>query len=622
MKFKTQRQVRNALKLGKVLIIMMLLFSSSVYSKSVYDTNKGASEQGKNMPLEVKISNTTVNETLETNIRFINHATKGISGKIKWDVIDSLNKVVQSMSRNLTVPAGINRNMQVETFESVLPKGIYRIVCSFQNSSMHMVHESYYSTLMHIDIPVTTIPKSKVSFAVIDQFENISPRNQHLEGFIKDHLNSYLHTRFIKGNGKAIISTDQGTENSADSVEVAIGKYLADASLVWKFTEDKQLKKQIDSLAFTLTHTQEPDGFLGIRSSQSYWAKEDILTLKNNIAGLLAYYQATGYKPALTSSILAANLLYETFNHASGNNELLGIGSLSASSIMDPLLDLYILTGNKNYLNFCLNTLKEMEKPGRPRLISSLSNDGKFDFTDTRMEDVLSNLIAILKIYRITGENYYLTPCTAAWEGIVNDPSLLSLSSDKYENLDALNLWTSFNAEFALSTGEVSYFNQVDKAVYLSKSSAILPYYPIGIMDNHPVVLNYETGNFKEEILTYDGSQMNLSLNQNSSYPSEGRVSLTLNPSNEASFTLSLRRPARSIYYKATIAGQVYTVAPNHFLNIQRFWKKGDQIDIQFDMLPSYINESQANNAYQKEESDQAQADKKIKIRHEIRRSW
>jgi len=73
---------------------------------------------------------------------------------------------------------------------------------------------------------------------------------------------------------------------------------------------------------------------------------------------------------------------------------------------------------------------------------------------------------------------------------------------------------------------------------------------------------------------------MSLSVNRHSSNPNKGSVLLTLNPSKKTSFTLSLRRPADSIYHKATVSGKTYTVKQDHFLNIQRFWKKGDQIDI------------------------------------------
>ena len=575
-------------------------------------------------PISFKIFNATSSDQLETRVQFSSQSLKNISGSLTWKVLDSVNGVIQSVTRPVTIPSVNKKKLNAEVFNLVLPKGIYRVICLFQNKLLHIkqVHETYYSTVNQVVIPVQDALAPKINFVVPDLYKNVSPQNQHLQGFIKDHLKVYLHARFNTINGKALLTEDAVGSDKNGTFTISLGKYLADASLVWKFTQDAQLKKQIDSIAYAFSHTQETDGFMGIRSSPSIWVQEDLITLRNNIQGLLMYYQTTGYAPALNSCIAAGNLVTKTFNSKIGLTALFSIGKLASSSIIDPMVDLYIQTGEPKYLSFCQNLLKEMEMPGEPKLISSLTADGKFDLTDTRMEDVLANLTAILKLYRITGNNAYLNPCTAAWEGIVNDPALLSISTIREENLDALNLWTQFNAQFALSTGEVSYFNQVDKAVYLSKSSAILPYYPIGLMDNHPVIINYETGNFKEDILTYDGKYNSLSVSQSSNYPHDGKVSLIINPAKEASFTLSLRRPARSIYYRATIAGKVYTVQPNHFLNIQRFWKQGDQIDIQFEILPNYVTNSQESDAYQKEQTQQNAADKTIKIKHQIRRSW
>lgn len=571
----------------------------------------------------LSVINSTVGGQLTTQVSLKNNTHQPISGSLSWKVVDSLNNIVQTVSRTLTIPPASSRYHAVQTFYMSLAPGIYRITCLFQNKllNIRVGDESYYSNLPAVSLRVQAAKNPRVNYIIADVFKNISPQNQNLQGFIKDHLNTYLHARFNNASGNAVLATDMNGNGSRD-LAVSVGSYLADASLVWKYTHDRQLKRQIDSIAYTFTHTQEADGYLGIRTSSSYWVLSDINTLKNNINGLLTYYQICGYKPALASCLLAANLVTSTFSSPEGNKALFSIGKLSASSIIGPMLDLYLQTGDTRYLNFCMITLKEMEEPGEPHLITGLSAAANFDLTDTPMEDVLANLIAILKIYRVTGNDLYLVPCNSAWQGIISDPELLSISQDKMINLDVMNLWTQFNAQFALSTGEVSYFNQVDKSLYLHKSSALLPYFPLGVIDNHPVIINYETGDFKEEILSYDGSTMTLNVTQTSDFPNQGRVSLIVNPSRSASFTLSLRRPARSVYYKAIIAGKIYTVLPNHFLNIQRFWKKGDLIDIQFEMLAPYLTDSQENEAYQKEQADQTAVDKSIRVRRQIRRSW
>lgn len=589
----------------------------------VYFLPAGASSRPHTNPVRFSVVNTTSNGKLRTQVQFNSLAATNINGELNWKILDSLNQIVATLTRTVTIAPSSLGYTPDQTFTSSLPSGIYRIVCIFQSRTHteKLVSETYYATIHGINLPQKAPVLPRISFLISDVFKNTGTQNQNLQGFIKDHLNTYLHARFITARGRIIIGPADSSY-AGGIISVAPGRYLADAALVWKFTRDRQLKKQIDSIAYILTHTQESDGFLGIRFSTAFWSMEDIISLQHNIRGLLVYYQSTGYKPALNSAIRAANLVVETFNSPAGNRAMFSIGKLTASSLTDPMLDMYIQTGDNRYLQFCLLTFREMEAPGEPRMISGLSGSGNFDLTGIKMEDLLTNLTALLKLYRVSGNNTWLVPCKAAWQGIINEPGLLTLSSDRLENLDILNLWTAFNAQFALSTGEVSYFNQVDKAVYRSQSSAILPYSPIGIMDNHPVVVNYETGSFKEEIVTYDGLNMSLNVNQYSDYPNLGRVALVINPAKEASFTLSLRRPARTLYYKATIAGKVYTVLPDHFLDIQRFWKKGDQIDIQFELLPPYLTASQETDAYQQEAADQLIIDRSQKRRHQIRRSW
>lgn len=573
--------------------------------------------------IAIKVVNSTLGSRLETRIVFSSHSEMNVNGNISWKVVDSLNNIIKSVTRTVTVPPSKPNYIAAQSFFIRLPKGLYRIICVFQNRErqLKVVDESYYSTIVFPEISSQAPKLPKVNFVIQDVFKDISLPNQNLQGYIKQHLNIYLHARF-NADETAFLSSPERNLNGTEDLSISLGTYLAEASMVWKFTHDKQLKKQIDSIAYTLTHTQEADGFLGIRHSASYWVLNDIITLKNNMNGLLVYYQTSGYKPALKAAVLAGNLVSQTFGTQTGNKAMFSIGKLSASSIIDPMVDLYVQTSDEKYLNFCLNTLKEMEMPGEPGLIKKLTSGENYDLTDISVQDMLSNLKAILKIYRLTGDESYLAPCSSAWQGIVADPGLLTASSSKIENLNILELWTQFNAQFALSTGEISYFNQIDKAVYTSKSSAILPYFPVGLLDNHPVIINYETGSFKEEILSYDGTTMSLAVSQTSGYPNKGNVILTLDPSKESSFTLSLRRPAHSIYYTARIAGKTYTVKPDHFLNIQRFWKKGDKIEIQFQLLPASFTAAQETAAYDKELLEQTAADKSVKIHHQIRRSW
>jgi len=603
-------------------LIRMLLISLVLVSIQASGSNLSSSMPASAAGINIKVENRTVSNQLETKL-FISNSTDGsLTGTLKWKVYDSLNQCILSLSRTVLLPT-YRVKPHEETFNAALKMGVYRVVCYFLNEPLKIKvkNETYYLTVDRMNLPVAAIPVQKIIYAVSDAYQSPTNGNLPVMGFVKDRLNQFLQLRFKELNSETILSEVNFGDAPKEDFGLSPGKYLASGSAVWKFTQNQALKNRLDSIVYTLIHTQHKDGFLGMRHSTTY-DTQDVESMKNNLSGLLAYYSVTGYKGALSAANAGGNSLYNFFNQENGNKKLFDSGGLSATAIMSPMLSLYVMTGDSKYLNFCYNTIKEVEKAGRPRLLTSLSKDGSFDVADIPLEDILFNLEALLKIYRITGNGYYLAPCKAAWDGIVLDPSLLSASARKDERLDALNAWTQFNAQLALTTGSIAYFNQIDKAIFQSKSPALQPFYPFGLMDNHPVMISYETGNFIDQLVTYDGSKVELTVQQVSRYPLAGNVSLVINPSTESTFTLSLRRPARSIYYKAIIDGKTYTVSPNHFLNIQRFWKKGDQIDIMFEMLPDYVTGDEENAAYKKEEADQVQADKKIKVRHLIRRSW
>lgn len=50
---------------------------------------------------------------------------------------------------------------------------------------------------------------------------------------------------------------------------------------------------------FKLINTQLEDGYLGTYTPDKYWTSWDVWSHKYNLYGLLSYYAATGYMPAL-----------------------------------------------------------------------------------------------------------------------------------------------------------------------------------------------------------------------------------------------------------------------------------------------------------------------------------
>ena len=102
-----------------------------------------------------------------------------------------------------------------------------------------------------------------------------------------------------------------------------VGKYLHAATYAWWFTEDDRLKTRMDSTVGKLIDTQLANGYLGTYKERDQFGQGDgigwdgpvwdVWTHKYNLIGLLTYYQATDYEPALEASRRAADLMYELF---------------------------------------------------------------------------------------------------------------------------------------------------------------------------------------------------------------------------------------------------------------------------------------------------------------------
>ena len=102
-----------------------------------------------------------------------------------------------------------------------------------------------------------------------------------------------------------------------------VGKYLHAASRAWRFSKNEQLKEQMDRIVDILIACQNDDGYLGTYLPAYYWTEWDVWAHKYNLLGLLSYYSATGYKPALEASIKIGDLLCRTFGEEKGQRNII-----------------------------------------------------------------------------------------------------------------------------------------------------------------------------------------------------------------------------------------------------------------------------------------------------------
>jgi DUF1680 family protein len=200
-----------------------------------------------------------------------------------------------------------------------------------------------------------------------------------------------------------------------------LGKFIDAATYAWRFTGNPVLKQRMDEAIERLIATQLPDGYLGTYLDEKRWGEWDVWSHKYNLMGLLSYYEATGYVPALNACTKMGDLLCATFGE--GKLDIIASGfhkGMASTSVLEPMARLYRITGDDRYLEFCRYIIRAWEQPNGPKTLSTLLDSGDVSKVGNgKGYEMLSTLVGLMEIYRLEGDKRYLQACENAWSDIV-----------------------------------------------------------------------------------------------------------------------------------------------------------------------------------------------------------
>ena len=118
------------------------------------------------------------------------------------------------------------------------------------------------------------------------------------------------------------------------------------------------------------------------------------------------------------------DLLCTTFGEGAGRRDLLKAGEhvgMAPSSVLEPMVLLYRMTGEKRYLDFCRYILDSWERPGGPHIVSTLMGVGRVDKVGNgKAYEMLSCLNGALEYHRTVNDPRILEACLRAWRDIVD----------------------------------------------------------------------------------------------------------------------------------------------------------------------------------------------------------
>jgi hypothetical protein len=348
---------------------------------------------------------------------------------------------------------------------------------------------------------------------------------------------------------------------------------------------------------------------------------------------LLTYYRYTGYAPALNASQKAADLLLATFP---AKRSILAAGphqGMAATSVLEPIVLLYRVTADKRYLAFARYIVQSWDEAGGPAIVTTLLKEKNVrKVGNAKAYEMLSNLVGLCELARVTGDKALVDASINAWQDVVSNRLYVTGSTSQWEHFQAdhdmrgdvrahvgetcvTTTWIQFNLALLQLTGEARYGDEIERSLYNHLTAAQHPrgddwtYYlategrkqydkditcchssgprALALAPQAAYLCARVKGQDSLLVNTFESSRATLVLDgqtvaieQSSAFPYKGEATLRLRMDKPARFAIKLRSPewAQPLRVEGATAHAGWTELP------VRTWNDGDVIRVQFNL--------------------------------------
>jgi len=282
------------------------------------------------------------------------------------------------------------------------------------------------------------------------------------------------------------------------------GKWFTSAVLAYRYRPEPQLKSVLDKAVVGLIATQTADGYIGNYADDKHLAAWDIWGRKYCMLGLLAYYDLTKEQKVLNAAGKVADHLINELKER--NALIVTMGNhrgMAASSVLEPICLLYSRTGDKRYLEFAEEIVRQWETTDGPQLISKANIDVSKRFLKPKGSwygweqgqkayEMMSCYEGLLELYRLTGKEEYKEAVEKTWENIRDNEinidgsgsamecwfggkDLQTLSILHYQETCVTATWIKLSQQLLRLTGEEKYADAIETAYYNALLGAMKP---------------------------------------------------------------------------------------------------------------------------------------------------
>ena len=193
------------------------------------------------------------------------------------------------------------------------------------------------------------------------------------------------------------------------------GKTVRSACLSLQYRPDPELKRLLDATVADLLSTQTPDGCISARTYPEQPKSSDLWERKYVLLGLLGYYEITQDAKVLQAMMRMADYTLSQVG-PSPKTRIVDTGwafeGIESSSILEPILKLYAITGFQRYLDFARYIVEVEGACKRGSIFEAawkgvapkdINGNGNPKQSIAKAYESMSCFEGLLEYYRITG---------------------------------------------------------------------------------------------------------------------------------------------------------------------------------------------------------------------------
>jgi len=495
---------------------------------------------------------------------------------------------------------------------------------------------------------------------VADKVIPAGPGSVHLTGRIGDKIDRCINHGILAQNVEKLVSPYRAkTETgNADWRCEYWGKWFTALALADAYEPTVQSAALRDQGTRELLVTAAPDGYLGTRQPKDRLQGWDTWGCKYALLGVLADYDRTHDPATLAAARRQGDVLFAQIGPGANTN-IEDVGEwngLPASSVLEPVVQLYQRTGDKKYLDLANHIVASWDTPskrlksGMRLLDDAIAGTAPSKMCSPKAYEMMSCFEGACELYRATGEPRLLEGPVALAESVrQHELTIVGCGTSNEVWCDGSKkqtgavpkpmetcvtaTWMKFNYQLLRLTGDSKYADELERNLYNALLGAMMPkgdwwayfsgtmgvrvpsYIQHDDVGTSCCVLNGPRGLMITPSWAFmagpDGPVVNLygpataklaapsgqavNLDVAGDYPVDDHATITVKVDPPEAFSIWLRIPAWSLQTQLKVNGELVAVKPGTYAKVHRTWSTGDRIAISFDMRGRVVQAPDGN---------------------------